>query len=83
MKGNSWSHRNNPSGRSCPLHEALQEKFPNKRIHVGAMIVSVSRNDVYEYYYIDGNWNMDKANYHIGIAQTDENYTVTVNLKPR
>ncbi len=83
MKGNSWVHSYNTFGRSCPLHEALEEKFPNKRIDVGAHIVTIFTDNIPEYYYISKNWDMDEAFHHIRLAQTDENYTVTVNLKPR
>lgn len=74
MKGNSWLHGANPSGRQCPLHEALTEMYPDDSFLVGGYLVRINGKS----FIIPQNWRRFAAIDHIEKAQTDENYTVLV-----
>ncbi len=77
LRGNSWEHKMNPSQRFCPLHEALQEKYPGAS--VGGTLVTID----HRMYEIDtkvwGVWSVEelikKAN-----GGSEEPFLVT--LKP-
>lgn len=64
LKGNSWTHLQNPERRHCPLQEALKETKPVVR-YVGASYVSFSNEpmSITQYYDIDtSTWNQEIAN---------------------